>query len=157
MSLQTISDECIKKLVRKCQATVPTSRKSEDSGLPMCPTHHCLLRAKRNTAPRTGVEGELIERAKMPRIHACPQCDYIRVIVPDFTPNPRIVARKLKQFSTRIAEAEKDIEIRPITNVQCPECDNDTALYTSFQMRSADEPETFFYECCGCGHSWRED
>ncbi|EET00750.1 Transcription factor S-II/ DNA-directed RNA polymerase I 13.1 kDa polypeptide [Giardia duodenalis assemblage B] len=46
-------------------------------------------------------------------------------------------------------------ESRPIIDEECPKCHHGQAYYTSMQMRSADEGQTIFFECCNCGHKYR--
>lgn len=41
-----------------------------------------------------------------------------------------------------------------IVNEDCPECDSKQMYYMTRQMRSADEGQTVFYECVGCGHKF---
>lgn len=43
------------------------------------------------------------------------------------------------------------------TEVVCPRCGHDTAFFMQLQIRSADEPMTSFYKCCGCSLQWREN
>ena len=40
----------------------------------------------------------------------------------------------------------------------CPKCSHPRAYFLQIQTRSADEPMTIFYKCCGpeCGHQWKE-
>lgn len=45
----------------------------------------------------------------------------------------------------------------PTTDVECPECGNDSAYWYMQQIRSADESETRFFVCTECEHRWRED
>ncbi|MFC7045049.1 transcription factor S [Halobacteriaceae archaeon GCM10025711] len=45
----------------------------------------------------------------------------------------------------------------PTTDVNCPNCENDTAYWYMQQIRSADESETRFFVCTECEHKWRED
>ncbi|MDY6777509.1 MAG: transcription factor S [Candidatus Nanohaloarchaea archaeon] len=54
-----------------------------------------------------------------------------------------------------IAEGS-DEESLPETEEQCEECGNDTAYWWMEQTRAADEPETRFFKCTECGHTWRE-
>jgi DNA-directed RNA polymerase subunit M len=45
----------------------------------------------------------------------------------------------------------------PTTDVNCPNCGNDTAYWYMQQIRAADESETRFFVCTECEHRWRED
>lgn len=55
-----------------------------------------------------------------------------------------------------IAVVEKEVAILPVTSVDCPNCGHNKAEYWSQQTRSTDEPETRFYRCVKCKHTWRE-
>ncbi len=69
----------------------------------------------------------------------------------------KALEKKILDNKTRIVdEGEDTLELKPKTNVECPECGNREAFYEQFQTRSADEPATTFYECCKCKHRWRE-
>lgn len=46
-------------------------------------------------------------------------------------------------------------ESYPTTDAECEECGHDTAYWWMEQTRAADEPETRFYRCTECGHTWR--
>lgn len=151
-----ITEQYIKELEAKCKAPSQNNTVKKNTGLPLCPTHGCLLVPKRNSMPKTGTEGELMMRAKLPKLYECPDCNYEEFVNPDFTQNQAVIDRKIKKYKTRVNYGEKD-EIRDTTEVDCPKCHNNIAYYTSKQMRSADEPETFFYECIICGNKWRED
>ncbi len=51
---------------------------------------------------------------------------------------------------------DSDEESLPTTDdVECEECGNGTAYWWMEQTRSADEPETRFYRCTDCDHTWR--
>lgn len=60
-------------------------------------------------------------------------------------------------------EKKKEIEVieenstkHPIVDAECPKCGHDKAEHWTRQTRSADEPETRFFKCEKCGHTWRE-
>ncbi|ACV24626.1 transcription factor S [Methanocaldococcus fervens] len=48
------------------------------------------------------------------------------------------------------------VETLPTTRVECPKCGHNEAYWWLQQTRCADEPETRFYKCKKCGHTWRE-
>ena len=43
-----------------------------------------------------------------------------------------------------------------IDDTKCPKCGNKEAYWWTMQTRAADEPETQFYRCKKCNHTWRE-
>ena len=51
---------------------------------------------------------------------------------------------------------EKDPTLLPLTDKECPKCENDRAYWWLQQTRSADEPPTQFFRCEKCKHTWRE-
>ncbi|ABR54646.1 transcription termination factor Tfs [Methanococcus vannielii SB] len=50
----------------------------------------------------------------------------------------------------------ENIDTMPITRIECPSCGNMEAFWWLQQTRCADEPETRFYKCKKCSHTWRE-
>ena len=44
----------------------------------------------------------------------------------------------------------------PETDVECPKCKHNKAVFWLIQTRSGDEPETKFLKCKKCGHTWRD-
>ncbi len=44
----------------------------------------------------------------------------------------------------------------PITEAECPKCQNSSAYYWTRQTRAGDEGETKFHQCTKCRHKWRE-
>ncbi len=55
-----------------------------------------------------------------------------------------------------VVDEDQSDETLPITDEECPECGNEEARYWTQQMRSGDEPETQFFKCTECSHTWRE-
>lgn len=51
---------------------------------------------------------------------------------------------------------EGEHEVNPKIDAECPKCGNKEAYFWTQQTRSADEPETRFYRCTKCKHTWRE-
>ncbi len=39
---------------------------------------------------------------------------------------------------------------------ECPKCKNPKSYWWTEQTRASDEPETQFYRCTKCKHTWRE-
>lgn len=56
-----------------------------------------------------------------------------------------------------VAVAKSNEQILPEVDAQCPKCGNNKAYFWTMQTRGWDEPETQFYKCTKCGHSWREN
>jgi transcription factor S len=53
-------------------------------------------------------------------------------------------------------EVIEQVETNPKIKARCDKCENDTAYYWTMQTRGADEPETRFFKCTKCNHTWRE-
>lgn len=57
---------------------------------------------------------------------------------------------------TRRLEVVEEIEINPKIAALCEKCGHKEAYYWTQQTRGADEPETRFFKCVKCSHTWRE-
>ncbi len=53
-------------------------------------------------------------------------------------------------------EVVENIETNPKIKATCERCGNNIAYYWTQQTRGADEPETRFFKCTKCNHTWRE-
>ncbi len=52
-----------------------------------------------------------------------------------------------------VIEQKEDL---PTTRIECKSCGHMEVFWWLQQTRCADEPETRFYKCTKCGHTWRE-
>ena len=67
-----------------------------------------------------------------------------------------VTLTETKKDEIRMDVVETEASVNPIVNEDCPKCKNNKA-YTWFQqMRAGDEPETHFFKCTKCSHTWRE-
>ena len=55
-----------------------------------------------------------------------------------------------------VVDETTKVQALPVTKIECPKCGHDTAEWWTMQTRSSDEPETRFYRCLKCKHTWRE-
>lgn len=55
-----------------------------------------------------------------------------------------------------ITVIEKEVETKPLVDAHCPKCGHKKAYFWSIQTRASDEPETRFFKCQKCQHTWRE-
>ena len=53
-------------------------------------------------------------------------------------------------------EVIENVDNLPKIRARCPKCAHGIALYWTQQTRGADEPETRFFRCVKCRHTWRE-
>ena len=53
-------------------------------------------------------------------------------------------------------EVVETLEINPKVRTKCSKCGHGIAFYWTQQTRAADEPETRFFKCAKCNHTWRE-
>ena len=98
----------------------------------------------------------------------CPKCG--SVLIPHKTKDKLIVKCKCgykgeaeTAVITEKVEKLREIEVveeaegtHPIVDAECPKCGHNKAEHWTIQIRAADEPETRFYKCTKCGHTWRE-
>ena len=66
------------------------------------------------------------------------------------------VSQKINHKNNDIVVVKDNRETLPITDKECPKCGHSKAYWWTQQTRSSDEPETRFYKCEKCGHTWRE-
>ena len=67
-----------------------------------------------------------------------------------------VIIKEKVDNGKKIEIVDKQIQVLPKTNIDCPKCGNDQAYYWSVQTRSSDEAETMFFKCCKCEHQWRQ-
>ncbi len=66
---------------------------------------------------------------------------------------------KIKEKITEQEEIpviENDDDPSPVVDEICPECGHGKAKFWTVQTRASDEPETKFYKCEKCKHTWRD-
>lgn len=79
-------------------------------------------------------------------------CGYV-----DKSKSAGVFSETVKQKNTpEIAIIEKKIETLPLTDVTCPKCGHKKAYWWTKQTRASDEPETQFFRCEKCEHTWRD-
>jgi len=61
-----------------------------------------------------------------------------------------------KKDEAKVEVIEKEASAYPVVDSECPKCKHDKAYSWSQQMRAGDEPETHFFKCVKCLHTWRE-
>lgn len=99
----------------------------------------------------------------------CPKCGSI--LKPKKDKNKRVMhcscgytqkdAKDVKIKETLVKEREitivpEDEKTLPVTDQPCPKCKSKKAYYWLIQTRAGDEPETRFFRCVACKHTWRE-
>jgi len=66
------------------------------------------------------------------------------------------------QFKEELPEDEevpvvdKEIVTLPLTEAECSKCGHGKAYFWTLQTRASDEPETKFFRCEKCKHTWRD-
>jgi DNA-directed RNA polymerase subunit M len=90
----------------------------------------------------------LVKKAKY---YGCPRCNYS-------TKNKiNLSSSEELQDKREVAVVkDKDNELQPVVNEDCPKCGNDRAYFWTVQTRASDESETKFFKCTKCGHTRRE-
>ena len=81
---------------------------------------------------------------------ACPQCGKVS------KSDGKMVEKQEKK--ELVIMNKKDTEMKyPEIDQDCEKCECTRCYFWAMQTRSSDEPETKFYKCVKCGHTWRED
>ncbi|KAF4525744.1 hypothetical protein B566_EDAN002004 [Ephemera danica] len=82
----------------------------------------------------------------------CKSCPYTEPVTHEYCTK---LETKNKEMDDVLGgqEAWKDCAA---TEVVCPNCLHEKAFFLQIQTRSADEPMTIFYMCCGCSHRWKD-
>jgi DNA-directed RNA polymerase subunit M len=70
--------------------------------------------------------------------------------------NVRISEPARKEEQRQVGVVEKEIEVHPRTEAECPKCGNREAFTWEVQTRAGDEPPTKFLKCTKCRHTWRD-
>ena len=55
-----------------------------------------------------------------------------------------------------IEVVEKDVEVLPLIDEECPKCGHGKARFWTVQTRAGDEGDTKFFKCEKCKHVWRD-
>ncbi|MBD3248826.1 transcription factor S [Candidatus Woesearchaeota archaeon] len=84
-------------------------------------------------------------------IIACPKCGYES----KDAESVKITEKKDKEPELEIVEEGKE-ETYPLIDAECPRCRHNKAYFWTIQTRASDEPETKFFKCEKCKHTWRD-
>jgi len=105
--------------------------------LEFCPTCEALLKKKNN---------ELICSTK--------DCGYTKKIGKSVKEKPGELDPDFLVMGE--SDMRKDQGLKSTIKIDCEKCHNKEGVWWSLQTRSADEPETRFYRCVKCNHTWRD-
>ena len=90
----------------------------------------------------------LIEKTKN---FGCPRCNYTA------KGKIKLESSEKIQIKPQIGVIkDKDTDVFPVTNANCPKCDNTEAYFWTSQTSAGDEAETKFYRCTKCRNTWRD-
>jgi DNA-directed RNA polymerase III subunit RPC11 len=78
----------------------------------------------------------------------------IAALVDEFEKNPKKWVDIRKELELKENESISSLNIT--TDVQCFKCKQNEVFMIPIQTRSADEPETLFYQCMRCDNKWRK-
>jgi len=85
----------------------------------------------------------------------CPKCKYLKKKTVESTKEESEEAN-----SEFLVMGEEDVKqakgLESTVPIDCEKCHNKEGVSWTFQTRSADEPETKFYRCTKCNHTWRD-
>lgn len=67
-----------------------------------------------------------------------------------------VVKEEIVNNNEKLEVVDKDYDVNPEVEEECPKCSNKKAKFWTLQTRASDESETRFFECKKCSHRWRE-
>ena len=86
---------------------------------------------------------------------SCPECKFTKE-----KPTEDIKDKSEETNSEFLVMDESDMNqargLDSTVKIDCEKCHNKEGVWWTFQTRSADEPETKFYRCTKCNHTWRD-
>jgi len=85
----------------------------------------------------------------------CPKCQYLKEkTVESAKEEPEEANSEFLVMGEDDVKQAKGLE--STVPIDCEKCHNKEGVSWTFQTRSADEPETKFYRCTKCNHTWRD-
>ena len=85
----------------------------------------------------------------------CPKCKYLKEkTVESAKEEPEEANSEFLVMGESDLNQAKGLE--STIKIDCEKCHNQEGVWWSLQTRSADEPETRFYRCTKCNHTWRD-
>ena len=85
----------------------------------------------------------------------CPKCDYVKE---NIVKDDQVKLDESNSDFTVMGKDDMNIVkgLESTIKIDCEKCHNQEGVWWTFQTRSADEPETKFYRCIKCNHTWRD-
>ncbi|SVB80759.1 uncharacterized protein METZ01_LOCUS233613 [marine metagenome] len=85
----------------------------------------------------------------------CPKCGYVKE---NIVKTDRVKSDESNSDFTVMGKDDMKIVkgLESTIKIDCEKCHNQEGVWWTFQTRSADEPETKFYRCTKCNHTWRD-
>ena len=86
---------------------------------------------------------------------SCPKCKFVKGKTADTIKekSEEVNSEFLVMDETDLSQAKG---LEATVKIDCEKCHNQEGVWWTFQTRSADEPETKFYRCTKCNHTWRD-
>ena len=70
---------------------------------------------------------------------------------------PKIEASEIIKSKENVEVIKEDSDnVYPLVSIDCPKCSHKKGLFWTNQTRASDEPETKFFRCEKCKHTWRK-
>lgn len=63
---------------------------------------------------------------------------------------------KEKNMNDEVVVVDKNYTSDILVDAECHKCHHKKAYFWTIQTRASDEPETKFFKCEKCGHTWRD-
>lgn len=93
----------------------------------------------------------VIKKQRDRKVLECRSCGYV-----EKSQESMKIKEKSEISKIEVVDASAEENTLPKVNIKCPKCGNNEAYFWTVQTRASDEPETKFYRCTKCKHTWRD-
>jgi len=94
----------------------------------------------------------VVKKQRDKKVLECRSCGYVE----KSQDSMKIKEKTTLAKAAEVVDSSAEDNTLPKVEIKCPKCGNHEAYFWTVQTRASDEPETKFYRCTKCKHTWRD-